>query len=92
VGADLLERLACAQQRNAPAWQDTFLNRGAGRVLPRQVSVEKLSPIGELSDEELALFEEFLASSRAKLVQKLEQHNGAASFPPASPDPAADTK
>src|SRR6266480_5043636 len=32
VGADLLERLACAQQRNAPARQDTFLNRGAGRV------------------------------------------------------------
>src|SRR5262249_57696143 len=32
VGANLLERLACAQQRHAPARQDAFLNRGAGRV------------------------------------------------------------
>ena len=32
VGADLLKRLACAQQRNAAARQDTFLDRGAGRV------------------------------------------------------------
>src|SRR5262249_9243045 len=32
VGADLLERLACAQQRHAPARQNAFLDRGAGRV------------------------------------------------------------
>src|SRR5262245_10955832 len=32
VGANLLERLACAQQRHAPARQDAFLDRGAGRV------------------------------------------------------------
>ena len=30
--ADLLERLAGAQQRNAAARQDAFLDRGAGRV------------------------------------------------------------
>jgi hypothetical protein len=57
------------------------------------VQVEKLSPLGELSDEELELLEEYFASSRAKLVRKIERHNGAATdekeqadFPLASPD------
>jgi hypothetical protein len=44
-------------------------------LLPGQLTVEKLSPLGELSDEELAMMEELLTASRAKLVQ---QHNGAA--------------
>jgi hypothetical protein len=57
-------------------------------LLPRQVQMEKLSPLGELSDEELQLLEEHLAATRAKLVRKIERHNGTASFPPASPDPA----
>ena len=46
-------------------------------LLPRQVTVEKLSPVADLSDEEIEQLEAFLASSRAKLVPKLEQHNGA---------------
>jgi hypothetical protein len=44
-------------------------------LLPRQLHVERTSPLGELSDAELEELEAFLASSRAQLVQKL---NGAA--------------
>ena len=46
-------------------------------LLPKQQQVEKLSQLGHLSDEELALVEEMLAASRAKLVRELERHNGA---------------
>jgi hypothetical protein len=44
------------------------------RLLPKQLHVERTSPLGELSDAELEELEAFLASSRAKLVRKL---NGA---------------
>jgi hypothetical protein len=67
-------------------------------LLPKQQQVEKLSPLGELSDAELEELQVHLASVRAKLVRQLEQHNGAAideqqqqSFPLASP-PNADAK
>jgi hypothetical protein len=46
-------------------------------LLPRQVQMEKLSPLGELTDAELELLEEHLAATRAKLVREIEQHNGA---------------
>jgi hypothetical protein len=55
-------------------------------LLPRQVSIEKLSPLGELTDEELRLCDELLTATHARTVRELERHNGAASFPPASPD------
>jgi hypothetical protein len=48
-------------------------------LCPRQLHVERTSPLGELSDDELTQIEEMLAATRAKLVQQLEQHNGAAS-------------
>jgi hypothetical protein len=51
-------------------------------LLPRQVQTEKLSPLSDITDEELHQIEELLAASRAKLVRKVEQQNGAASFPP----------
>jgi hypothetical protein len=50
-------------------------------LLPRQVMIEKTSPFSDLTDEELDMLMEHLASTRAKLVKKLErleQHNGAA--------------
>jgi hypothetical protein len=53
-------------------------------LLPRQVQMEKLSPLADLTDEEIALIEDTLAASRAKLVSEIEQHNDTASFPPAS--------
>jgi hypothetical protein len=46
-------------------------------LLPKQQQIEKLSPLGELTDAELVLLEEHLAAVRAKLVRELEQHNGA---------------
>ena len=45
-------------------------------LLPRQVQMEKLSPLGDISDEELQMMEELLTASRAKLVQKIKPHNG----------------
>jgi hypothetical protein len=47
-------------------------------LLPRQVQMEKLSPLSDITDEELHQIEELLAASRARLVRKLEQRNGAA--------------
>jgi hypothetical protein len=44
-------------------------------LLPKQQQVEKISPLGELTDEELVMLEEMLAAGRAKLI---EQRNGAA--------------
>jgi hypothetical protein len=45
-------------------------------LLPKQTTVEKLLPLGELSDDELVMIEEMLASSRARLVQQPERQNG----------------
>jgi hypothetical protein len=59
-------------------------------LLPRQVQMEKLSPLSDITDEELHQIEELLAATRARTVRELEI-NGAASFPPASPD-SADSK
>jgi hypothetical protein len=41
-------------------------------LLPKQLSVEKLSPLGDLSDAELDLLEEYLRGQRAQLVPELE--------------------
>ena len=41
-------------------------------LLPKQLSIEKLSPLADISDEELQLLEEHLAAARAKLVRELE--------------------
>jgi hypothetical protein len=38
-------------------------------LLPRQVSIEKLSPLHDLSDEELVLLERTLSSSRAQVIE-----------------------
>jgi hypothetical protein len=47
-------------------------------LLPKQQQIEKLSPLGDITDEELAQIEELLAATRARTVRELEQHNGAA--------------
>jgi hypothetical protein len=46
-------------------------------LLPRRLHVERTSPLGELSDAELELLEEYLAAVRARTVRELEI-NGAA--------------
>ena len=44
-------------------------------LLPKQQQIEKVSPLGHLTDEEIAMLEEMLTAGRAKLI---EQHKGAA--------------
>ena len=44
-------------------------------LLPRQVSIEKLSPLSDISDEELELLTEHLNAMRARLVLELEPEN-----------------
>jgi hypothetical protein len=53
-------------------------------LLPRQTRVETLSPLNELSDEEVQMLEEHLTACRAKLVRELDEHagNGAAAVAP----------
>jgi hypothetical protein len=46
-------------------------------LLPRQLHVERTSPLGELTDEELHLVDELLTAMRARTVRELEI-NGAA--------------
>lgn len=41
-------------------------------LCPRQLSVEKVSPLGELSDAELQLVEDVLTAQRARLVEQIE--------------------
>ena len=41
-------------------------------LLPRQLYVERSSPLADLSDDEIAWIEETLAVCRARMVQKLE--------------------
>jgi hypothetical protein len=85
LGADFSEHGAAVIEEVRKTKPHVYLQVVAS-LLPRQVQMEKLSPLGELSDEELAQIEELLAATRAKLVQKLEAHelNGAQNFPPAS--------
>ena len=40
-------------------------------LCPRQLSIERTSQLGELSDEELELLQEHLTATRAKLVRQL---------------------
>jgi hypothetical protein len=55
-------------------------------LCPRQLNVERTSQLGELTDAELQELELHLAAVRARLVERIEQHNGAQSFPLASPE------
>ena len=45
-------------------------------LLPKQQQVEKVSPLGHLTDEEIAMLEEMLSSAKAKLIE--HEQNGAA--------------
>lgn len=45
-------------------------------LVPKEVHVERNSPFGDATDDELAMMQELLDATRAKLVSQLEQHNG----------------
>ena len=50
-------------------------------LLPRQVQTQNLNPLSDISDDELAMIEEMLVATRAKLVSKMERQNGSADEP-----------
>jgi hypothetical protein len=70
LGDDFSEHGAAVIERVRREKPHVYLQVVAS-LLPRQVQMEKLSPLGDISDEELDTIEELLAASRAKLVQKL---------------------
>jgi Tripartite tricarboxylate transporter family receptor len=65
--------------------------RSCTSLIPRQVSIERLSPFSDISDEELQLLDEYLTALRARTVSQLNGEKQQQVFPPASPD-AADCK
>jgi hypothetical protein len=73
-GAEVLERV---RER----WPQVYLTACIS-LLPKQQTIEKLSPLDHLSDDELDLVEQVLKSNRAKLVQQIEavaiEHESAA--------------
>jgi hypothetical protein len=68
-GKEVLERVR-------EKWPQIYLNCVVS-LLPRQQQTIE-SPLADLSDEEIEMIEEMLAASRARLVKKIESHNGAA--------------
>jgi hypothetical protein len=51
-------------------------------LLPRELKVERTSPLGELSDAELAELEQMLAALRARTVRELELNGAAIALKP----------
>jgi hypothetical protein len=52
--------------------------QAAASLCPRQMNIERTSVLGDLTDEELDLLQEHLRAVRAKIVRRIERHNGAA--------------
>jgi hypothetical protein len=55
-------------------------------LLPRQLHVERSSPLGELSDEELRMVDELLSAMRARTVRELEINGAAIELKPEAQD------
>src|SRR4030095_14258518 len=74
--ADAAEHGAEVIQRVRETDPSTWL-RCMCALLPKQLQVEKFSPLGDLSDEELTMVHEHLRAARARTVRELARHNGA---------------
>jgi tRNA isopentenyl-2-thiomethyl-A-37 hydroxylase MiaE len=71
-GAAVIERVRTEEPTN-------YL-RIVASLMPRQLSVERISPLSDFSDDEINELEKILRSRQAKLVkqmEKLEQQSGA---------------
>jgi hypothetical protein len=71
-GKDVLERVRAK-------WPQVYLN-AVINLMPRQTQTETVSPLEHLTDAELDLLEQMLASERAKTVQAIDvvaESNGA---------------
>ena len=73
LDADFREHGQEVLDRVRAKWPQVYLSAIVS-LLPKQQQVEKISPLGELTDEELVMLEEMLAAGRAKLVPELEQN------------------
>jgi len=83
LGADFNEHGAAVIKQVREAKPHIYLQIVAS-LLPRQLHVERTSPLGELSDDELVQIDELLTAIRARTVRELEKLNGAAIVPPES--------
>jgi hypothetical protein len=63
-GRDVLERVRAK-------WPQVYLT-AVINLLPKQTQTETVSPLGHLTDAELDLLEQMLASERAKTVQAID--------------------
>jgi hypothetical protein len=63
-GKDVLERVRAK-------WPQVYLT-AVINLLPKQTQTETVSPLGHLTDAELDLLEQMLASERAKTVQAID--------------------
>jgi hypothetical protein len=63
-GADVIRRV---RERKPEVYLASVVS-----LLPKQSQIEKRSPFGDVSDEELDLLEEHLAAVRAKTIKRLE--------------------
>ena len=61
------EVLATVRKEKPHVWLQCMV-----ALLPRQVAIEKVSPLGHLSDAEVAEIEQYLTASHARTVRQLE--------------------
>src|SRR4051794_3974201 len=69
LGADFAEHGPSVIERVRRTKPHVYLQIVAS-LLPRQVMVEKVSPLSDLSDDELTMLDEHLAAIRAKLIEQ----------------------
>ena len=81
LDADFREHGQEVLDRVRAKWPQVYLSAIVS-LLPKQQQVEKISPLGELTDEELVMLEEMLAAGRAKLVPELEQNGESLALEP----------
>jgi hypothetical protein len=70
LAADFVEHGPAAIQKVRAERPHHYLSVIAG-LMPKQLGVERMSPLGELSDTEIDLLEAFLKSSRARDVSEV---------------------
>ena len=71
LGEDFAEHGAAAIKTVRETKPHAYLSIVAS-LLPRQVSIEKLSPFADLTDDELDQLERYLSASRANAVQEID--------------------
>jgi len=76
IDEDFREHGRAVLARVRQRWPQTYLNAVVGLLPRQQQKIE--SPLADLTDEEIAMIEQMLNASRAKLVRDLEELNGAA--------------